>query len=370
MQGVNIEQIKQVLKFIYLGSVQIENDQLEAFYETRSRLKIDETEMKASENNAKGEDVPLTNAETIKIRESVIVSRSERLDNDTKKRDEKDDLTCANLEPRKKLDNIADAILAEEEKRLHIFEEEPIEDGLGLEVEEDEMGSARGQTTEEDTVENNVSAEPLRAQTRGNDAIKVRGKEASAGGLEDQKVKVEVVDDLNMEQIVDDNLLERFPSVHNMVNTWKELKEKELKQELLGHSEHSLETPTTQIPSRENRKRKRYRGNSWRRTKRTKVVTIKSEDPSSLSVEDKSVEDKHSIGIELNPFHDANTEKAIKSENQSNTNTIKTSQAENETITPAPKKVKVKSLPLVTRRSTRASARAAQVLFVELFGKI
>ena len=93
MQGVNIEQIKQMLKFIYLGSVQIENDQLEAFYETRSRLKIDETEMPASENNAKGEDVALTNAETIKIRESVIVSRSETFDNDTKKRHEKDDLT-------------------------------------------------------------------------------------------------------------------------------------------------------------------------------------------------------------------------------------------------------------------------------------
>ena len=98
-------------------------------------------------------------------------------------------------------------------------------------------------------------------------------------------------------------------------------------------------------------------------TKRTKVVTIKSEDPSSLSVEDKCVEDKHSIGIELNPSHDTNTEKAIKTENQSNSNTIKT-------ITPAPKKVKVKSLPLVTRRSTRVSARAAQVLFVEFFGKI
>ena len=93
MQGVNIEQIKQMLKFIYLGSVQIENDQLEAFYETRSRLKIDVTEMPASENNAKGEDVALTNAETIKIRESVIVSRSETFDNDTKKRHEKDDLT-------------------------------------------------------------------------------------------------------------------------------------------------------------------------------------------------------------------------------------------------------------------------------------
>ena len=68
MQGVNIEQIKQVLKFIYLGSVQIENDQLEAFYETRSRLKIDETdtlsfEMPTSENNAKGEEVALRNAD-------------------------------------------------------------------------------------------------------------------------------------------------------------------------------------------------------------------------------------------------------------------------------------------------------------------
>ena len=202
MQGVNIEQIKQVLKFIYLGSVQIENDQLEAFYETRSRLKIDETdtlsfEMPTGENNEKGEDVALRNAETIKIRESVIVSRSETFDNDTKKRHEKDDLT-----------------------------------------------------------------------------------------------------------------------------------------------------------------------------KRTKVVTIKSEDPSFLSVEDKCVEDKHSIGIELNRFHDTNTEKAIKTENQSNSNSIKTSQAGNETRTPAPKKFKVKSLPLVTRRSTRVSARAAQVLFVELFGKI
>ena len=182
-------------------------------------------------------------------------------------------------------------------------------------------------------------------------------------------MKVEVVDDLNMEKIVDDNLLERFPSVHNMVNTWKALKEKELKLEPLGHSEHSLETQPAQIPSRQIRKRKRYRGNSWGRAKRTKVVTIKSEDPSSL-VEDKSVEDKHSIGIELNPFHDTNTENAIKTENQSNSNTIKTSQAENETRTPAPKKVKVKSLPLVTRRSTRVSARAAQVFFVELFGKI
>ena len=160
LQGVNIEQIKQMLKFIYLGSVQIVNDQLEAFYETRSRLKIDETdtlrsEMPTSENNSKGEDVALRNAETIKKRESVIVSRSET-----------------------------------------------------------------------------------------------------------------------------------------------------------------------------------------------------------------------SIGIELNPFHDANTEKAIKTENQSNSNTSKTSQAENETRTPAPKKVKVKSLPLATRRSTRVSARAAQVLFVELFNKI
>ena len=104
--------------------------------------------------------------------------------------------------------------------------------------------------------------------------------------------------------------------------------------------------------------------------KEQKFSTIKSEDPSSL-VEDKSVEDKHSIGIELNPFHDdTNTEKAIKTENQSNTNIIKTSQAGNETITPAPKEVKVRSLPLVTRRSTRVSARAAQVLFVELCGKI
>ena len=99
MQGVNIEQIKQVLKFIYLGSVQIENDQLESFYETRSRLKIDETdtlsfEVPTSENNAKGEQVALSNRETIKIRESVNVSRSERLDDDTKKRHEKDDLTC------------------------------------------------------------------------------------------------------------------------------------------------------------------------------------------------------------------------------------------------------------------------------------
>ena len=133
------------------------------------------------------------------------------------------------------------------------------------------MGSARGQTTEEDPIEKNGSAEPLRARARGNGAINLRGKEGSAGGLEDQKVKVEVVDDLNMEKIVDDNLLERFPSVHNMVNTWKAFKEKELKQELLGHSEHSLETQTTQITSRQNRKRKRYRGNSWRRTKRTKV---------------------------------------------------------------------------------------------------
>ena len=198
----------------------------------------------------------------------------------------------------------------------------------------------------------------------------VRGKEGSAGGLEDQKVKVEVVGDLNKEKIVDNNLLERFPHLEHLVNTWKASKEKELKQELLVHSEHSLETQTTQITSRQNRKRKRYRVNSWRRTKRTKVVTIKSEDPSSL-VEDKSVEDKHSIGIELNPFHDdTNTEKAIKTENQSNTNIIKTSQAGNETITPAPKKVKVKSLPLATRRSTRGSARAAQVLFVELCGKI
>ena len=83
------------------------------------------------------------------------------------------------------------------------------------------------------------------------------------------------------------------------------------------------------------------------------------------------MEDKHSIGIELNPFHDdTNTEKAIKTENQSNTNIIKTSQAGNETITPAPKKVKVKSLPLATRRSTRGSARAAQVLFVQLCRKI
>ena len=83
------------------------------------------------------------------------------------------------------------------------------------------------------------------------------------------------------------------------------------------------------------------------------------------------MEDKYSIGIKLNPFHDdTNTEKAIKTENQSNTNIIKTSQAGNETITPAPKEVKVRSLPLVTRRSTRVSARAAQVLFVELCGKI
>ena len=104
--------------------------------------------------------------------------------------------------------------------------------------------------------------------------------------------------------------------------------------------------------------------------KEQKFSTIKSEDPSSL-VEDKSVEDKHSIGIELNPFHDdTNTEKAIKTKNQSNTNIIKTSQAGNETITPAPKKVKVKSLPLATRRSTRGSARAAQVLFVQLCRKI
>ena len=94
-----------------------------------------------SENNAKGEDVALRNAETIKVRESVIVSRSETFDNDTKKRHVKDDLAFANLEintsdlcPEKKLDNIADAILAEEEKRLDIFGEEPIEDSTGPEA--------------------------------------------------------------------------------------------------------------------------------------------------------------------------------------------------------------------------------------------
>ena len=129
----------------------------------------------------------------------MIVSRSETFNNDTKKRHVKDDLAFANLEintsdlcPEKKLDNIADAILAEEEKRLDIFGEEPIEDSTGLEVDEGEMGSARGQTTEEDPIENNGSAEPMRAQTRGDGAIKVRGKEGSAGGLEDQKVNVKV----------------------------------------------------------------------------------------------------------------------------------------------------------------------------------
>ena len=160
---------------------------MKSFYETRSSLKIDVTdtmsfERPTSENNAKG-DVALRNAETINIRESVIVSRSETFDNDTKKRHEKDDLTCANLQlntsqlcPEKKLDNIADAILAEEEKRLDIFGEEPIEDSTGLEVDEGEMGSARGQTTEEDPIENNGS-EGKRRQCR-----RSRRSESESGG--------------------------------------------------------------------------------------------------------------------------------------------------------------------------------------------
>ena len=111
------------------------------------------------------------------------MSRSETFDNDTKKRHVKDDLAFANLEintsdlcPEKKLDNIADAILAEEEKRLDIFGEEPIEDSTGLEVDEGEMGSARGQTTEEDPIENNGS-EGKRRQCR-----RSRRSESESGG--------------------------------------------------------------------------------------------------------------------------------------------------------------------------------------------
>ena len=448
IQGAEIHQIRQMLNFIYLGTIQIESDQLDAFLEATSRLKIDgmdklnlgdQPDERQFENQNEEKDFAPKEANILELRESVIVKRfsdqqqSQRsdqdLDNDLEKSDRtvcedkeenEDEDVIDEAESELKLENLAfmppqlaaevglekapesmvDVVLAEEELKLNIFCEETLlldhdvrlgvldeerdddvngvnvgenleaallpggRGGEGVKLEESNTNASDENLIRDDFLGGVKMEDNLDEQDDGSEECEERKKEVEEDNcIPDsvEKVKVEGADDVE----------DGANGEEQLANTSEAFKQKELKQEILDHVKDS--SPAILSNPVQNKKRKRSKGGSWTRAKRTSsrnVLKIKTEE---------EVLDRSLPILEINPYHDSSrsSEEGTKLENKESGSITNKKEmivkdddhsqqrdsdvgGETKVETVPPKKVRVLSLP-PTRRSTRASARALKV---------
>ena len=397
IQGAEIGQIRQMLKFIYLGSINIESDQLNSFLEAASRLKIDGLDKLNFEEDPDETLVGNQREAKDSPRESVIVGRfskqqplrseqtpgngsekcekqhegilnenaetdvfdaaESRLENNWESMALASQLTSA-ARIEKTAENVADAILAEEERRLDIFREETLIQNDQGKVDQVSKTTAPAETSSGTPIETNVKLEDKRLDVEVEGDLEQDDRWLECEQMKEsllhsnEKVKVEG-DEEKVDQEANDD---QFST-----KTGESFKQKEVKQELLENDAFTSQPNSSSNPV-QNRRKKRSKGAAWSRRKKASprnILKSNAESPADLQV---------------NPYHKSISNENVKVETTNNETTADNSfQRESGTkrkikaeAAPVVKKVRVGSLP-PTRRSARVSVRDSKVRLHNFF---